>query len=71
LPERMKVTIFPFQLDEVARLDDRLSKLRPSAILEKDRGEPHDVVDISTKVKRRQVLGLTRSEVLEHIRNTR
>jgi hypothetical protein len=65
------VTVFPFQINEVMHLYNRLSKLKPSSILEKDQGEPQDVVQISAEAKKRQVLDQARSEVMEQIRKTR
>ena len=65
------MTAFPFQVNEVMHVYNRLSKLRPSTILEKDQAEPQDVVQISTEAKKRQVLDQTRSEVMEQIRKTR
>jgi hypothetical protein len=67
----MKMTVFPFQINEVAHLYNRLSKLKPSTILEKEQSEPQDVVSISTEAKKRQILDQTRNEVLTQIRNTR
>ena len=65
------MTVFPFQINEVMHLYNRLSKLKPSSILEKDQTEPQDVVQISAEAKKRQVLDQARSEVMEQIRNTR
>jgi len=65
------MTDFPFQINEVMHLYNRLSKLKPSAILEKDQIEPQDVVQISVEAKKRQVLDQARSEVMEQIRKTR
>jgi hypothetical protein len=64
------MSVFPFQINEVVRLYNRVSKLNPSAILEKERGEPQDVVNISVEAKKKQILEKARSEVLERIRNT-
>jgi uncharacterized protein YabN with tetrapyrrole methylase and pyrophosphatase domain len=65
------MTVFPFQINEVMHLYNRLSKLKPSTILEKDQEEPQDVVQISAEAKKRQVIDQARSEVMEHIRKTR
>ena len=62
------MTVFPFQVSEALHLYNRLSKLKPSAILEKEPGEPRDVVNISSEAKKRQILDQTRTEVLDHIR---
>jgi len=64
------MTVFPFQINEVMHLYNRLSKLKPSTILERDQVEPRDVVQISAEAKKRQVLDQARSEVIE-IRKTR
>ncbi len=63
--------VFPFQLQEVSHLYNRLSKLKPSAIIEKEQSEPQDVVHISAEAKKRQILDQARTEVLEQIRKTR
>ena len=62
------MSIFPFQMNEVVRLYNRVSNLNPSIILEKERGEPQDVVNISAEAKKKQVIEKARSEVLERIR---
>ena len=63
--------VFPFPLQEVSHLYNRLSKLKPSAIIEKEQSEPQDVVHISAEAKKRQILDQARTEVLEQIRKTR
>jgi hypothetical protein len=65
------MTVFPHQISEVMHLYNRLSKLKPSTILEKDQSEPQDVVQISAEAKKRQILDQARSEVIEQIRKTR
>ena len=65
------MTVMPFQINEVMHLYNRLSKLKPSAILERDQAEPQDVVNISAEAKKRQVMDQARTEVLEQIRKTR
>ncbi len=64
------MTVMPFQINEVMHLYNRLSKLKPSAILERDQAEPRDVVNISAEAKKRQVMDQARTEVLEQIRKT-
>ena len=65
------MTVTPFQIYEAMHLYNRLSKLKPSAILEKERGEPRDVVNVSAEAKKRQILDQARTEVLDHIRRAR
>jgi hypothetical protein len=65
------MTVFPFQIQEVQHLYNRLSKLKPAAILDSEKAEPRDTVSISTEAKKRQILDQARSEVLTQIRNTR
>ncbi len=65
------MTVFPFQVNEVMHLYNRLSKLKPSTILEKDQGEPQDVVNISAEEKKRQIMEQARTEVLEQIRKAK
>ena len=65
------MTVFPFQINEVMHLYNRVSKLKPSTILEKEQGEPQDVVHISAEAKKRQILDQARTEVLDQIRKTK
>jgi len=65
------MTVFPFQLTEVMHVYNRVSKLKPSTILDKEPGEPKDVVNISAEGKKRQILDQARSEVLDQIRKTK
>jgi len=65
------MTVFPFQINEVAHLYNKLSKLKPSTILDKEQSEPQDVVSISTEAKKRQIMNQTKNEVLTRIRNTK
>jgi len=65
------MTVFPFQINEVMHLYNRVSKLKPSNILEKEQPEPQDIVHISTEGKKRQILEQTRSDVLERIRDAK
>ncbi len=65
------MTVLPFQINEVMHLYNRLSKLKPSAILDRDRAEPQDVVNISAEAKKRQILDQARTEVLEQIRKAK
>ena len=65
------MTVFPFQVNEAMHLYNRLSKLKPSTILDKEQVEPRDVVHISAEAKKRQVLDQARTEVLAQIRLTK
>jgi hypothetical protein len=65
------MTIFPGLNNEAVHLYARLSKLKPSVILDREHLEPRDVVNISSEGKKRQVLEQARTEVLNQIRNTR
>lgn len=66
------MTIAPFQTNEVIQLYNRISKLKPSMILDKEeQPEPQDVVKISAEAKKKQILEQARSEVLERIRETK
>lgn len=62
------MTVFPFQVNEVMRLYTRISKLKPSTILEKEPQESQDIVNISAEAKKRQILAEAKNEVLERIR---
>lgn len=65
------MTVFPFQIGETKQLFNRLAKLKPSTILEKEHADPRDVVHTSAEAKKRRILVQTRTEVLENIRKTR
>jgi hypothetical protein len=66
------MTIALFQTNEVMQLYNRISKLKPSMILDKEeQPEPQDVVKISAEAKKKQILEQARSEVLERIRETK
>jgi hypothetical protein len=64
------VPVFPFQINEVMHLYNRLSKLKPSSVFDKDQGEPQDIVRISAEAKKRQVLAQARTEALEQSKKT-
>jgi hypothetical protein len=61
------MTVGPFEINEVLHLYNRFSKLKPSPILEKDSGEPQDVVRISAEARKRQVLDQAKSEGTEPV----
>ena len=65
------MTVFPYAANEALHLYSRLSKLKPSMLLEREQNEPHDVVRISAEAKKRQILDQARTEVLAQIRNAR
>ncbi|MCX7913856.1 MAG: hypothetical protein N2511_04650 [Thermodesulfovibrionales bacterium] len=65
------MTIYPFQLNEANQIYNRLTKLKPSTVLEKELDEPKDIVSISTEAKRRQILEQAKAEALERIRQAR
>ena len=66
------MAVVPFQTHEVIQLYNRISKLKPSMILDKDEQvEPQDVVVISAEAKKKQILEQARSEVMERIRETK
>jgi predicted acetyltransferase len=67
----MNMTVSPFQMNEVMHIYNRLAKLTPGAILDREQSEPQDVVRISAEAKKRQVLDQARTEVLEQIRNAK
>lgn len=67
------MTIFPFQINKVIHLYNKVSKIKLS-VLEQDIKEPQDIkelqglVNISAEAKRKQILDQTKREVLERIR---
>lgn len=65
------MSISPFQVNEMMNLYNRVAKLKPAAILERDQASPHDLVNISAEAKKRQILEQARTEVLERIRETK
>ncbi|HTF99745.1 MAG TPA: hypothetical protein VK654_04055 [Nitrospirota bacterium] len=65
------MTIFSAAASEAIHLYSRLSKLKPSILLDREQSEPQDVVHISAEAKKRQILEQARTEVLAQIRNTR
>ncbi|MCX8030427.1 MAG: hypothetical protein N3A59_02465 [Thermodesulfovibrionales bacterium] len=65
------MTIFSFQVNEANQIYTRLSKLKPTTLLEKEPNEPQDIVNISAEAKKRQILEQARQEALEKIRQAR
>jgi len=63
--------IFSLQVNEAAQIYNRLAKLKPSTILEKEPNEPQDIVNISAEAKKKQVLEQAKREALERIRQAR
>lgn len=62
---------FPFQINEGMRLYNRVQKLKPSTILEREQNEPQDGVHTSAEGKKRQILDQARTEVLDRIRSAK
>jgi hypothetical protein len=62
---------FSYQINEVMHLYNRVSKLKTSAILEKDQGGPQDFVNISSEGEKRQIMDQARTDVLDNIRKTK
>jgi len=67
------MTIFPSQIGEVLHLYNRVSKMKPSTLLEResDSTGPRDMVSISEDAKKQQILSQAKSEVLERIRDAK
>ena len=63
------MTVMPFQMDEVGKLYNRVAKIKPATLLEKEQNEPQDVVTISAEGRKKQILEQTKSEVLERIKD--
>lgn len=50
------MTVFPYQINEVVQLYNRISRFKSSPPLpEKDLHEPQDIVTISTEAKKMQI----------------
>lgn len=64
------MTVFPFQINEVRQLYDRISKIKQSAVPEQDQGGPQDIVSISLEGKKRRVLDQARTEVIDQTEKT-
>ena len=64
------MTVFPFQIDEVVHVYNRVAKLKASTLLEKEQSEPQDIVNISAEGKKQQVFSQTKNEVLARIRDS-
>jgi hypothetical protein len=62
---------FPLQINEGMFLYNRVQKLKPSAILEREQNEPLDGVHTSAEGKKRQILDQARAEVLDRIRSAK
>lgn len=62
------MTVFPFQIGEVASLYHRVLKTRPQ-IAESENPELKDVVTISAEAKRQKILEAAQSAVLSRIKN--
>lgn len=62
------MNILPFQINEVVQLYNRVAKLKPSTILEREQSEPQDVVSISAEGRKKQIVAQAKSEVLDRIR---
>ncbi len=67
------MTIFPNQISEVMHLYNRVAKMKPSTLLEResDSSGPKDMVSISEAAKKQQILSQAKSEVLERIRDAK
>lgn len=70
MQEADTMSIFPFQFSEVASLYNRISKLNSSTIIEKEKEEPQDIVNISSEARKKQVVEQARTEVMKSIRKT-
>jgi len=67
------MTIFPNQISEVMHLYNRVAKMKPSSLLERESegSGPRDMVSISESAKKQQILSQAKSEVLERIRDAK
>lgn len=64
------MSIFPYQIGEIVNLYNRISKINPSTIIEKENEEPQDVVNISSEAKKKQILEKARNEVMDRIKHS-
>jgi hypothetical protein len=63
--------IFPNQINDITHLYNRVAKLKPSTLLQKESDTPTDMVNISAEAKKTQILSQAKSEVLDRIRGAR
>jgi hypothetical protein len=59
------MTVFPSQINEVMSVYNRISKVKPATILERNLGGPRDTVHISDEAIKRQILDQAKPEVRE------
>ncbi|MDA8239459.1 MAG: hypothetical protein M0Z67_03700 [Nitrospiraceae bacterium] len=67
------MTLFQINIDNMLRLYNRFSKLKPSALMQEERSEQsetRDIVNISSEGKKKQIMDQARKEVLERIKST-
>lgn len=57
------MTVLPSQINEVMNVYNRISKVKPSRILERDPGGPRDAVHISDEAIKRQILDQAKPDV--------
>jgi len=60
--------MLPLQLNEVVRLYNRMTKLKPTTLLEDEHGELGDILSISSEGRKKQILEQTKHEVLQRIK---
>jgi hypothetical protein len=65
------MTIFPHQISDVIQLYNRVSKLKPSTLLDREGDAPKDFVNISEEAKKQQILSQVKNDVLERIRDAK
>ncbi len=65
------MTIFPHQIGDAVHLYSRVSKLKPSVLLERDNEPSRDRISISDEAKKQQVLSQAKTDVLDRIRNAK
>ncbi len=64
------MSIFPYQIGGIVNLYNRISKINPATIVEKENEEPQDVVNISSEARKKQILEKARNEVMERIKHS-
>ena len=65
------MSIFPDQISDIMHLYNRVAKLKPSTLLDREGDAPKDFVNISEEAKKQQILSQAKSEVLERIRDAK
>ena len=65
------MTIYPFQLNEMMHVYGKFTDVKRSDALDREPGEPQDVVSISDKARKQRTQDEANPENNQQVRNTR